>query len=573
MEDNKKKKSSAKEISDNKGKKGTTEKTQKKNTATKGAPAKTDKNTAKKKADSKAEDTNKSITENDNNKKKPVDKKKEKLRKTLMYVGFVICAIFLITTVVSTVVITRLDVIPVKYVILIDIIFFILIVWLTIMQRWFVPGIIGKVIAVILTIVMIVGSIYMNFTYKSIKKMTGVTEKVDMMCVYVMYEDEAQTLQDAKDYSFGVLSSIDHDNTVSFKAEVSKEIGSISVIEYDYVLDLVAALYNGEVQAILLNSAYVNFATGADDYKNFESETRVIFSKEIVTHVKVDKPKNENYTGADKEDGEIFTIYISGIDTRGSSPRVNSNSDVNILMTVNTNTRQVFLLSTPRDFYVPLSISNGVKDKLTHAGGHGIDVSVDTLEMLYEINIDDYIKVNFTGFIDVIDALGGVNVYSDYSFYTTHGGDLINVGYNECDGAKALGFARERCNVPGGDRTRGKNQMAVIEALIKKMASSQLLNNYTEILDSLTDSMVTSMSYDEISDLIKFQLEDMRGWDVVKYSVDGYNSEGPTYSAGSQLLYVMEPDQETVEQAKTYLRQIYAGEKLVIKETTEETTE
>lgn len=508
------------------------------------------------------------------NDKKLLYMKKEKKRKILMIVGFVICAIAFVSAIITTVVVAKLDIVPVKYIVLVDIVVFIFLAWFTIMQQWVVPGIVAKIIAVIMSVGMMFGSFYMNYTYKSIKKMTGVTEKIDRMCVFVMADDPAEALIDAKDYNYGVLADIDHDNTVSFKESIEKELNQkIQVKEYDYVLDLVAGLYNGEVDAILLNGSYGGFASSAEEYKNFDNDTKVIFSMEIVTKVTVEKEKNENYL-APEEEGEVFTIYISGIDTRGSSPKVNSNSDVNILMTVNTKTRQILLISTPRDFYVPLSISGGVRDKLTHAGGHGVDVSVATLEMLYEVNIDDYLKINFTGFIDVIDALGGVTVHSDYSFYTRHGGYYIEVGQNECDGAKALGFARERYSVPGGDRTRGKNQMAVIEALIKKMASSQMLNNYTQILDSLTNSMVTSMSYDEISDLVKFQLNDMRGWDIVKYSVDGYDASGPTYSAGSQILYVMEPNQETVEQAKEYLRQIYKNQTVVLKnDTTTESTE
>lgn len=497
--------------------------------------------------------------------KKPVDAKKEKRRKILMYIGYVICGILLATSVVTTIIVVNLDFVPLKYVVLIDIVIAIFIVWMTIMQRWYVPGIVAKIIAVIMTAVMIFASAYMKITFDSINKISGNKEKIDKMCVYVMADDEAETLADVKDYSFGILKTIDRNNTDTFRADVEKQLAAtISVTEYDSVLDLVGALYNGEVQAMLLNGAYGNFVTDSEDYKKFDTDTKIIYSAEIVSEVKQEKPKQEQYLNND--DDEVFTIYISGIDTRGSSPQVNSNSDVNILMTVNKETRQVFLLSTPRDFYVPLSISGGVKDKLTHAGGHGIDVSVDTMEMLYEINIDDYVKINFTGFIDMIDAVGGISVYSEYSFYTTHGGDYIQVGYNDCDGAKALGFARERYNVPGGDVTRGKNQMAVIEALIKKLASSQILNNYTEILDSLTNSMVTSMSYKEITDLVKFQLNDMRGWDIVKYNVSGFNSSGPTYSAGSQILYVMEPNMDTVAQAKEYLRQIYEGEKIVIKE-------
>ena len=259
----------------------------------------------------------------------------------------------------------------------------------------------------------------------------------------------------------------------------------------------------------------------------------------------------------------VFTVYISGIDTSGS-PNVTSRSDVNILLTANLDTRQILMISTPRDYYVPLSISGGIRDKLTHAGIYGIDVSKDTLGMLYGVQVDDYVKINFTGFKEIIDELGGVNVYSEYAF--TEGNYHFQQGYNELNGTEALVFARCRYAFATGDRQRGKNQMAVIEAVINKMVSSDILYSYTDVLDAISDSMVTSMTYDEISELVKFQLNDMQGWDIVSYSVNGYDSSNTTYSTGNQMLYVMVPNEETVNQAKEYLAQMYAGEKIVIEE-------
>ena len=238
---------------------------------------------------------------------------------------------------------------------------------------------------------------------------------------------------------------------------------------------------------------------------------------------------------------------------------VNRNSDVNILITVNTKTRQILMINTPRDFYVPLSISNGVKDKLTHAGCYGIQVSVDTLEMLYGVNIDDYIKINFTGFVDVINELGGVDVYSEYDFMPRHGTQHFTVGYNHVNGTEALGFVRERYSFGSGDRQRGKNQMALIKAMINKCVSTDTLLNYENILGAVSSSIATSMTTDEITGLVKMQLSDMKGWDIQTYSVDGKGDNLMTFSLTAPN-YVMVPTQSTVDMAKEYLRQIYAGE-------------
>ena len=188
---------------------------------------------------------------------------------------------------------------------------------------------------------------------------------------------------------------------------------------------------------------------------------------------------------------ECFNVYISGIDTEGDVT-AKSRSDVNIIMSINPVTHQVLLLSTPRDYYVPLSISNGVKDKLTHAGNYGIKMlSMDTLEMLYDIKLDLILfDWNFTGFVDIIDALGGIDVVSDYSF-STHGYSYSEGLNSNLSGIQALWSARERHAFAEGDNQRGRDQMKVIEAVIKKAQSSALLNNYDEIFANISKSFQT----------------------------------------------------------------------------------
>ena len=196
---------------------------------------------------------------------------------------------------------------------------------------------------------------------------------------------------------------------------------------------------------------------------------------------------------------------------------------------------------------------------------------MDTLEMLYNVNIDDYVRINFDGFIDVIDALGGITVYSEYAF-EGFDNDVVNMtyhfnqGYNDVNGKQALLFARERHAFSEGDRQRGKNQMAVIEGLIDKATSNQILKNYTQIWNEVSDCVVTSMEYDEIADFVKYQLSDNPKWDIVKYSVTGSDSMSTTYSTGSAEVYVMIPDETTVDKAKEYLRQIYNNERVIISE-------
>ena len=186
--------------------------------------------------------------------------------------------------------------------------------------------------------------------------------------------------------------------------------------------------------------------------------------------------------------------------------------------------------------------------------------------MLYGINIDYYLKVNFTGFVDIINALGGIDVYSEYDFVAYHGGYHYNVGMNHLDGMQALGFARERYSFAQGDRQRGRNQMEVIKALINKMTSKEMITNYNNVMAAVGNSMVTNMPQEEISKLFKMQIEEMPTWNIQMYSVNGTGSSQYTYSMPNRSVYVMIPDQATVDKARTYLDLIHEDKPIEIVE-------
>jgi LCP family protein required for cell wall assembly len=227
------------------------------------------------------------------------------------------------------------------------------------------------------------------------------------------------------------------------------------------------------------------------------------------------------------------------------------------------------MVHIPRDYYVPIH-GIGINDKLTHTGTiGGVNLTMQTIEDLLEIDIPYYVRVNFNSVTNLVDAIGGITVNSDvdYSFTCwTNPSCVIKPGLNELDGKCALAFARERHAFAEGDRQRGKNQMAVIEGMLDKALSPQILKNYTTIWNEVSDCVVTSMEYDEIAEFVKTQLSSGASWDVVKYSVTGSDLMTTAYSTGSANVYVMVPDESTVNQAKEYFRQIYAGEKVVIPE-------
>ena len=259
---------------------------------------------------------------------------------------------------------------------------------------------------------------------------------------------------------------------------------------------------------------------------------------------------------------EPFTIYVSGNDSYGEVTLKEGRSDVNILLTVNPNTRQILMTTTPRDYYVELPFGEGCWDKLTHAGNYGIDCSMQTLERLYDVEIDYYLRVNFSGFESIVDALGGVEVYSDYAFTSLHSGYYFDVGYNSVDGAEALAFVRERYAFEEGDVQRGKNQMAMIRAIMDKATSPAVISGYLSLMDSVSDSFITNMPKGSISDLVKMQLNEGGSWNIVSNSVNGYVSEAYTYSDSSQLLSVMMQDEASVQHASELIEKCENGEVL-----------
>lgn len=228
-------------------------------------------------------------------------------------------------------------------------------------------------------------------------------------------------------------------------------------------------------------------------------------------------------------------------------------------MAVNTKTKQVLLLSTPRDYYVEIPVSGGNMDKLTHAGLYGVDVSMGALENVYDVDVDYFVRMNFSGFIDIIDALGGVDVYSAYNF-TVDPIMTYQKGYNHVNGLQALAFARERKSFASGDFQRGKNQMEIIKAVMKKCSSPAILTNYAELMASISDTFETSVTETRIAELVNAQLFDGDSWNVVSYGVTGRCSKAETYSMPGLKTDVVLPDEESVDYGKELLERVRNGE-------------
>lgn len=436
-----------------------------------------------------------------------------------------------------------------------------------------IPFSIGVILALLIAAVLALASLYIYKTVSALDNITNINKETTAISVYVKEEDPAQTLAEASSYSFGILGELDRDNTDKALEQMYVQIGGdIQVNECENLSALADSLNKGENDAILLNRAYLDVLDEMDRYSSFSSQIREIAVLQVEAVVERTEPKTTSVSDPSDEESsetqsqqaeegvtdEIYTVYVSGIDTRGEMS-ASSRSDVNIILTINTRTKQILMVSTPRDYFVPLSISNGVPDKLTHAGIYGVNVSMDTLELLYDIGINYYFRLNFGGFVNIIDALGGITINSDYDFDSKNAtGYHFNEGANEVNGEQALVFSRERYAFKEGDRQRGRNQMAVIQGVVDKVTQPSFLKNYLSVLDSLEGSFETNIPYDIIASLVRRQLNEGGDWQVLSYSVDGTGDTQKPYSMSANA-YVMIPDQTTVDQAKVLMKKVREG--------------
>lgn len=307
------------------------------------------------------------------------------------------------------------------------------------------------------------------------------------------------------------------------------------------------AMLAGQGQAMVLNGVFSNILESEDP--DFSSKVKKIYSFTITKQVS---------SPAEQISGDSFNVYISGIDTYGPISSV-SRSDVNIIMTVNRKTNKILLTTTPRDSYV--AIADGGQnqyDKLTHAGIYGVDASVHTLENLYGIDISNYIRLNFTSFLQLIDLVGGVDVENTQDF--TAGGHHFPLGTVHLNAEHALVFVRERYSLADGDNDRGKNQEKVIAALIKKLSSPENLTNYQAILKGLEGSIQTDLSLETIMELVNTQLAGGNQFTVESQALTGTGQMGlPSYAMPGSQLYMMEINPDSLAQVKAAMQTVLEG--------------
>ena len=492
--------------------------------------------------------------------KKSSGNRKETVRKGKKkdVLGLILAGLQGLVSVVFMVMLFILDMLPIEYLGIIAVILLLLFgITLATQLRKKGRHIGGKIFSFFIMILLLFATYYIGKANGALGKISGGSYKVDNMVVAVLADDGAEKIEDAASYTLGVQDAMSGDDVRSAVADINEKLGTeIQTVEYRNLSEQAQALHDGQVQAIIYNEGYTGILEEA--FENYSENVKVIYQHSI-------KKELDNTAAQVEVKKDTFSVFISGIDVFGPI-ETNSRSDVNIVATINPTTHQILLTTTPRDYYVEIpGISGGQKDKLTHAGIYGVDASMRTLSQLYDTEIPFYARVNFTSLIEIVDQLGGVDVESELAFTTSPDSGLVMdvaQGTNHFNGQQALAFSRERQNIEGGDNQRGKNQQAVITGLIKKMISPAMLVNANGIINSVSGNVETNMSQDQIQDLIKDQLAQGKAWNIYSVAAAGTGDEQVCFSYGGGALYVMQPDQASVDTIRSLIDRVENGETL-----------
>lgn len=404
-------------------------------------------------------------------------------------------------------------------------------------------------------IVLLVSVLCSSVALVAVQRFVGLANQFNASSNYSSYTMSVAVLADSEINNVSELSSVtaptgsDAENIQKLMDDIkTTQNKDLTVEESSSYLAAYKSLLDGETKAIVLNSVFENLIEQQDP--DYSKKIKKIYTKDLTK--KVEAPKVAT--------GNSFNVYISGIDTYGPISSV-SRSDVNIIMTVNQDTKKILLTTTPRDAYVSIADGgNNQKDKLTHAGIYGVDASIHTLENLYGIDMNYYARLNFTSFLKLIDLLGGVDVYNDQEFTSKHGNYYFPVGNVHLDSEQALGFVRERYSLANGDGDRARNQQKVIAAIIQKLTSTEALKNFDSIVQGLQDSVQTNMPPETMVSLVNGQLASGGKYTVTNQDLKGTGRmDLPSYAMPDSNLYMLEINPTSLENVKAAIKDVLEG--------------
>jgi len=466
-------------------------------------------------------------------------KKMKKISKIFTGILLGISILFLLLTFI-------LDVVPMKYMLIVVVILVLLELLLIklMFSKKKTKRVLGFTVSTVISLFLLLGSVYEINTIGFFGNFGKYNFKTLNYNVLVLNESAYKDIDDLNKKTIGIFID-DHEKETKDAIKKLKNSIDFKQKEYDNTSKLIDDLLDEKIAAILMEES--KYSILAEENSELANNINVLYT--VSLDIKV-----ENINKAVNVTKDSFNIYISGIDSYGKITSV-SRSDVNIIATVNPTSNEIILTSIPRDYYVQLHGTTGYKDKLTHAGVYGIDKSVQTLEDLLDIDINYYLKVNFTSLIKIVDELDGITVNSNYSF-TSRDGYHYTKGINELNGKEALSFVRERKAFKGGDRVRGENQQLVLKAIIDKALSPKIITKYNSLLNALEGKFVTNMEDKDITSLIKKQLDNNNSWNISFLNLEGTDGYEYTYTHSASKLYVMIPDEESVNNVKEKLKNV-----------------
>lgn len=429
-----------------------------------------------------------------------------------------------------------------------------------------------KLLNVIVAIALVAGSLVAMKGSDLIASITGGGEQTIEMNVVVLKASSYNDLNGLKGKLFGANTVSDAVNINKTEAKIEDEIGDIEVGSYSTYGELIQSLEKKIIDAMIIKA--VDLESLDEIEKDFNEKIKVVHKIELkVPSVAANSAQVTK---------EPFHILISGTDKEGPIGTF-ALSDVNMIATINPTTKQVLLTSIPRDYFVDIIGMDGVngKDKLTHSAKGGMDCTIKSIENFMGIEFNYYAKFNFTSFMNVVDALGGIEVKvpqynvvgrDDGVFVTKKGNYTIKPGVNQFNAKQALSFVRERKAFVGGDTIRGKNQMLMLKAIIKKCCSTSIITKMDSVFEALSDSFETNMSDSDVKSLINMQVDDMASWDVQSYHLDGDSSQrakilatvGDVTKVNPLGMFITIPDETSIQQAKEYIQTVVDGKILKV---------
>lgn len=473
--------------------------------------------------------------------------------------------------------IIKLQVLPDKLVVPIILIIVLFTAIMLVLLNFFTRGIATRIIYTFLIIAVSVvygfGNFYLYSTSKTLTKVTTQTGIVkNTVSVIALSSSSMSDVSDLNNAKVGSLKTIGKDGTQKSLKDIKKNNVSVKNRKYDNVPGLIKALYDRDVDAVILNEAYRSNVLELEGYNAFNDETKVIHQTVFYTNDTNDALAVSDITTTP------FNILISGNDSFGKLDEV-SRSDVDMVVTVNPVTSTVLMTSIPRDSYVQeycddYACNYGANDKLTHTGIYGVDTTRDTIEQLLDIDINYTYRVNFTSMIDIVDALGGVDIdvaegMAVSKFYSDSTLEGVHEGTNHLNGKRALAYSRERKAYLDGDSQRARNQQQVLQAMVKKATSPELLKNYSSILNAISGAFDTNMTSDEITSFIKYQIQAMPGWKFEQYVLKGYSDMQVSAELGSAVSVIM-LYQDSIRVASEKIQAVLDGKSSDIIETEED---